>query len=463
MQKLLVYFFPQITNITNYYDGGMTLKDAVKSEGYLTNYKTPFFSDVMIRFAEGLDQMMGDVVYWAVCEEATTLKGFELCNSDLHERGLGACKIDLGDKGKYVIKPDRREFEYKLLNPIDGFVKIFNEKVAKGAISEIKDEKCHEVKSIKMKISDNHGTLVEQISFHDIKEVEKTNVDATQDIKTRIFCALFGLYDLNHENVGYYNDDIIKKLILVLIDAECGVGLDYIGNLKKYEGAAAGGFFERNGEIAEKYRIDTQLLHGIIGVIEGVKARKLVWNTTVLGKHRKELHFGKIFDKENICKLLEQMENVKSIENLETEGLNAEIVQLINDLTSEQEDIFRLEKQEVAGFLGEDVGEYFESTSEEKLNLVRCAIEDFRKGTIPFYCYEPKSGKVTTHGDVQVGQYMRKSTPEQRIRFIRNLIETSFKPHFSKDSIQIGKELASSLSDTSPAATAAASNECIIL
>ncbi|MCR4997069.1 MAG: hypothetical protein K6A61_07190 [Butyrivibrio sp.] len=434
--NLLVYLFPQHQTESmkgDIQDDGTVMKNC------LVNERTCFFSEVLVRFAKGLDQLMGDVVYWATKKKAVCLKGFELDASDLHERGLGVCIITLGlreGEEKYVIKPDKREFEHALLNPEEGFVRCFNEKVSdNGGEAECK------VIPIKMETDEKHGTLVEFIDYLKGEGKKNKPVDNVQKKFTCIFCTLFGIYDLTHQNLVYSNSNPANA---ILLDAECGFGLESIGNLSEI--ARVMNVNEiLDGKSTVEFTVEDKSLLNILydrflNATTLIKVRKLIISTEDFGGLRQTFHVIK--NKESIYELLDYLDSVlsdksgKTIEDVKKrinklscdESDRDCIMYIIKTVTKKFEETFKNEEKiENVIKIKEEKGlkKIFESTNDEKLNFVRYAIKDFIEGAIPFYCYEPVTGKVTTH-NVQIGQYMRESSDDERIDFIKKLIGKTF-------------------------------------
>jgi hypothetical protein len=109
-KSIMCHFFPTLEVA----DRGV----AESQKRSLGEIRKEYLQSKMERVFRGLQEMMGDILYWGGTLHAGDIRDFRLTGSDLHERGLGVSILTfatpVGDQNK-VIKPEEKWTEQRLL------------------------------------------------------------------------------------------------------------------------------------------------------------------------------------------------------------------------------------------------------------------------------------------------------------------------------------------------------------
>ncbi len=216
--------------------------DDVDSYSDSRNFQT-WADNVLTRIEEGAEALAGDVNNWVgyirkqpQIVEAEPLN-LELTGAELHDRGLGVSFLDLRivrsksieermsigsltspgtdveEVRRVVLKPDDRSFEKMLLGSQDGSIaKQLNEKAGLGS---------NAIETVGMVTDSAHGTMVQFVEENLVSYFESWGRFLTRDkqpiVESIAFAFLTGLWDLHQENVK------MRGGKPVFIDAEVGM------------------------------------------------------------------------------------------------------------------------------------------------------------------------------------------------------------------------------------------------
>lgn len=197
-------------------------------------FKEGYYDRIALRISRGAKELTSDVLFWQndIKDKRAFyhpfVKHVELMGSDLHDRGLGAAKVQYGASMvtydgdvndvdlNYMIKPDNRAIEDALVGRSNSLAEKLNKK-AKVPFSK-------QVETLNIEATDRHGSLIEFVHdgleeaatkglrkiglFYDYNEVA---------IETIALAFLGGIFDLHHENV------MTRGGAPILIDADVAV------------------------------------------------------------------------------------------------------------------------------------------------------------------------------------------------------------------------------------------------
>ncbi len=435
---LLSYLFPKIL-VGNArirpYDQQLELEDM---KGYEN-------SDLMPAFLKGLDALMGDVTYWAFKENAKSLSFFELLHSDMHERGLGVCKVGFstseGDK-QFVIKPDERRFENAIIGE-GGLADTLNHflKGRKSGLAIGKRKVEGELETLGMKFATDgktHGTLIECVNALPLEKQSVGDeaaykfpgvVDTALEELAQLYCSVLGIYDLHYENVLY------KKMksglyAPILVDVDCGLDIRLLGNYAMTCNQDGFKNREKNQKIITMgkelfAKFFGNLFNTIFNPEHPIKCRTVPIFTTDHDDLRS--HISR-FSSEEVKSVMRAIDF--GFRENELSSIESEIYDTCNGVAATFRDHWEkysgsMNAQELLARyrkLGGE-GKIFDSNQNQLKAAVKCAVDDYCAGTIPFYEMDPITGKLTTHGGtVTVGQFMPDLDDEKRIIMFKKLM-----------------------------------------
>ncbi len=413
------------------------------------------FPDVMPAFFKGLDQTMGNVVYWACETKADSVESFELCGSDMHDSGLGVCKVEFKKQGiskRFVIKPDDRQFEQIIFGK-QGFVKEFNKSVEDGQVSLIdvsgaplirrsdlrKEKEIDAVRTFEMQSSESkkHGVLIEHLdvgqvsAFYGGKEIDG-KVNPKGRLFAQLICGIFGISDLNEQNVGYWKTYLNKIFYPALIDSECGMELLKLGSFA--EASEQEGFSKVKIDEKWKLSIDERLFSRLIDCINvlfdrenPIKCRYLVIKTSIFDENRGNLmtYPASVVKKTAMAYLRGEGK---------FSGQQKVIVELLEEIKKHWDDRFNSVNQDrrLKELYGGE-GPLLKCTDQEYKTALKCILDDYFEGKVPFYEINPVTGELTTRGGAVVGKIMPKLSDDARIEMMKKIMMSN---------IYVGKEKA---------------------
>lgn len=427
-------------------------------EYHMGKIKDYDLTGVMPAFFKGLDQTMGDVIYWAWKTEADSIASFELCGSDMHDSGLGVCKVDFqkgGISNRYVIKPDGRQFE-KIVFGKQGFVEEFNRSVKEGRVSLIDDSNASDIKRVVLgKIkgidavrtfemqsseSNKHGVLIERLEVGQVSKSSggEEEIDGEVNSQGRLFaqliCGIFGIGDLHEQNVGYWETYLKKIFYPALIDSECGMDLFILGSFT--EASKQGGFSKVKIDEKLKLSIDERLFRKLIDCINvlfdrrnPIRCRHVPIGTTKQEELRAHFLSHSLSEVKEVVRLhLDRWRGTAL--NLREENSDNPIEEHVHDFESYwashfdgNDEIDGINRDtRLLALYDSDKLPIFESTDSQFETALNCAIEDYYEGKIPFYEINPVTGELTTRDGAVVGQFMPKLSVNERIEMMKKIM-----------------------------------------
>lgn len=193
-----------------------------KSKG--NDYLEGWYDRVSQRVQEGAQHLAGSVLHWRADLEQrdnveTDVASVQLMGSDLHERGLGAARVDyLRDYGsglfarlRAMVKPEDRSIEDALIGAGGSLAEQLNQQLPKSK----------RVPTLNMDVDKTHGTIMEYVetSLSSVTSSLLRRVGAFYDtdavaLEAIALAFLGGIWDLTDENI------MLRGGAPVMIDAD---------------------------------------------------------------------------------------------------------------------------------------------------------------------------------------------------------------------------------------------------
>lgn len=371
------------------------------------------------RIEEGLVTLIGDVLYWGGTDaeatapnatlNATEVLDFKLRGSDMHDRGLGVAivtfKID-DNPVKWVIKPDDRSFEQKLFGTQEGSAaNQFNQLAETGAVKAGEDTLHGRVTTFDIRVKQGRGSLIQFIDGQEVSELKPNDIERTQvdDSKalTQIFATIFGISDLHHENVLYL--EVEDKTVPVMIDADNVFHNGCFRDLSKTSSQTAFTFTENPLANKAITGVSAEFLEFAKQTLANGQSRIVPIETALLDTFAANFILCPSIiqlTEEELIQFIDHRVIGEDAEYLPANVSEAEGNKIVNNLTDY---IDALKSQSSLGGLqgllpnveGSEL--VYGMTDDMKRNACLCAINDYKKGQIPFFSYNIATGQITTH------------------------------------------------------------------
>ncbi len=382
-----------------------------------------YVTNVQERIRRGLRDLRESIGYWLgeisegrisflQSEKTPRVLQIKLTGSDLHDKGLGAAFVTFelyGTDGPFtkevVIKPENRDIEESLLADSGGAADV-PESLAEKFNREqwsIRDERGEEprelegqgrINTIKMKASGEYGTLIEKIVGNEIADGAPMNEVST--VKSIIFAAMCGLYDLHHQNVLWNEGGE-----LYFIDADNALKYDVVGNTQRAQKQS--GFpekFENLNDLVELLWVSGDIMEATKEAFVGKHGRVVPLATAYLANLKKRLWR---FSKEGRKSFLQNQYGRYLVfgGQCDERGIPREEGHIISEAEQVKEaerapEIYRMFHGRVGPGLVREVGvdpDTFQRDDEAGL-----AEADFMSGQLPFYEYWYSEGAVKHNG-----------------------------------------------------------------
>jgi len=327
----------------------------------------------------------------------------ELTGSDLHDRGLGAAFVTFKfgiispSEITVMIKPENRDIEQSLLSDDENsLANQFNN--ADWTITDERGEEPVELNAdegrigtIKMRADEHYGTIIEKIIGKEINQVQRINMVST--IKSIVFAAMCGLYDLHRENVLW--DDNGQ---LYFIDADNAMKGSVLG--KPEMAQSQSGFprsFKDREELVSILAVDRRIIDAAKRAFEGKHGRIVPLSTKFLGGLKRLLWRYSDVSRRAFLYSTYVDKLLNGGEFDDDSGLP--IPEKVEITSEEDMKIYKTFKNDVCigPGLKREVGEIEEDDfrTDAEVNL---AESNFMSGQIPFYEYWYTDGEVKHQG-----------------------------------------------------------------
>ena len=394
-------------------------KDESAQRECLERIETFKLASKLERFMSAVDETMGDIVYWGGQIHAVHINKVVLTGSDLHERGIGVVivsyEVNAGTQTK-VLKPDERWAEYKLLRKTpedkrqtegESIAEQLNRLASEGKIrARGPDNEWRavqgQIRTLEMRIAKGHGTMEEYVEhvqkdavWEDGHLKAGLSVDADQMLLSEIFCMLVGMGDMHHENFVYEEEagGAVGRYHAAMIDADNALSDQILGK----ETAGGQGGMVRNYLAGQTIVIDgiSRLADRIAESLSAVTLRAVPMETELLEGAR-----ATIQTYDGMPELLQ------TLRSMEPEELKSSLRSVRHgNAAAVDEDLWEMlcNKNIISRFgkvFREGCAQAFADakvTPEQEQAVLICALEDFMRGQVPFYEYDPGTGSVTTH------------------------------------------------------------------
>ncbi|RGY96559.1 hypothetical protein [Clostridium sp. AM58-1XD] len=248
----------------------------------LTDQRAPvdqlLFQSHFSRVAQGVTELMQDILYWGAHLNAAAVTEIIFTESDLHDRGLGASivtyKTGLLSSVKKVIKPDNRSIDRSLLGSQPGsLANQFNRLplTVDGDTRPLGGQ----VRTRTIDVSGSHGSMEEFIPHLQIKNIpasKRSSISVPDEKKTQIFSALTGLEDLHYENLVYTTR--LLRYYPAVIDSDMPLSKRIWGSLKHAASWNHGFHFDGDGAVHSVEGIDASFIKTAVkAAFQGVHGR----------------------------------------------------------------------------------------------------------------------------------------------------------------------------------------------
>lgn len=334
----------------------------------------------------------------------------KLTGSDLHDKGIGAAFVTfrLFKKGwifyskedkTVLIKPESRDIEESLLSDReDSLANQYNQSEwdiedARSGEPVKLDDTSGKISTIKMKVSDEYGTIIERIAGEEIKGTTPINFVST--IKSIVFATMCGLYDLHRDNVLWDEDGE-----LYFIDADNALKTDILNNTLRAQGQS--GFpidFRSRNILIQLLYVDPHIIERTRQAFEGKHGRAVPLSTKYLSNIKRRLwRFPEDFRwnfllNQYSLKLLEGgTANEIGVPISETTGMDGQIGQRESNVMTR---IMQFEVQVGPGLIREVNANPRTFNNELEAQI---AYNDFMSGQIPFFEYWYTNGEIKHRG-----------------------------------------------------------------
>jgi hypothetical protein len=352
------------------------------------DYKEGWFDRVAARVQEGAEHLARAVLFWQQHlarrdNVDTDVLTVHLMGSDLHERGLGAARVDyLQDYGsgmfarlRCMLKPEDRSIEDALIGVDGSLAEQLNRQVPRS----------RRVPTLAMDTNPQHGTIMEyvepgltQAATAALRKLGALYDSESVAMETIALAFLGGIWDLHHENV------MLSGGAPVLIDADVAMrptefkeGPDTQAGFNKTPNATerVKGQLAGDGSGASvilQYAIEhPEEVVRIIRSVIGDKVARVVPVFTGDWTGSLQIYVMSMADGEpgDAHRLLSDLAKAVAAGRKGSKGLQGE--------------------------LGEDRKGAWDPSMVEKL-----IAKDFEQGQIPYFNYQPSSGQVTYQSNV---------------------------------------------------------------
>jgi hypothetical protein len=367
--------------------GKVSIQKGLLADAVGNAWRENWYDRVDQRVEQGAEDTFRDALFWANDirsdhnYEDVTPYSIELLGEELHDRGLGPAKIyflieDIQTLPSFmvaVIKPEDRSIEEAIIGSGDSVATRLNKEVSVG----------RRVNTLNMSTDPTHGTIVEHVGFSikgaaefTLRKLRFWDPSETVSVETIGLAFLTGLYDLHHKNVMTHGG------APVLIDADVAArpwefseGPSVQAGFKKPETRKV--IDQIGGDRSGASKILQYAIDNPVRVTEMIK--------TLIGDHRarivpvftRNLELGIVIFGE-------------SMEKDDQDGADEEVRELANGVEKGLDGSPGLQ-----GELGGDQGNNWDVDY-----VVQCITNDFDRGVVPHFQYQPSTGEAFLHGRV---------------------------------------------------------------